>query len=99
MARFGPYVTAAEKKALAARELARLSKLTGGSVSPLIVEGRDIATTFWGQAWCKNLERYSDFATRLPRGRSYVRGGAVVDLQIAAGRIVARVAGSMLYTV
>lgn len=99
MSRFGPYVSAAEKRALAARELARLTKLTGGSVSPVTIEGRDIATTFWGQAWCKNLERYSDFATRLPRGRSYARNGSVVDLQITPGEIVARVAGSMLYTV
>jgi uncharacterized Zn finger protein len=96
---FGPYVSAAERRALAARELARLQKLTGGSVSPVTLEGRAIASTFWGQAWCTNLERYSDFASRLPRGRSYVRGGAVVDLQIAPGEITARVAGGMLYQV
>lgn len=99
MRRFWPYVSAAERRALAARELARLGKLTGGSVSPVTIEGREIATTFWGQAWCRNLERYSDFATRLPRGRSYVRNGAVVDLQIAPGEITARVSGSELYTV
>ena len=48
--------------------------------------GRTIAATFWGKAWCDNLERYSDFANRLARGRSYVRSGSVIDLQIAAGR-------------
>ena len=49
------------------------------------IDGRKIATTFWGASWCDNLERYGDFANRLPRGRSYVRNGAVVDLQIAPG--------------
>ena len=48
---------------------------------------RAIAKTFWGKAWCENLERYSDFANRLPRGRTYVRNGSVVDLQIAPGVI------------
>ena len=64
---------------------------------PVALDGRQIATTFWGQAWCKNLESYSDFANRLPRGRSYVRNGSVVDLQIARGEIAARVQGSSLY--
>lgn len=53
--------------------------------------------TFWGQAWCDNLESYSDFANRLPRGRTYVRNGSVVDLQIGAGKLTALVSGSSLY--
>ena len=47
------------------------------------VEGRKIASSFWGKSWCENLERYSDFANRLPRGRSYVRNGSVLDLNAA----------------
>ena len=54
-----------------------------------IIEGRTIVKTFWGKAWCENLERYSDYANRLPRGRTYVRNGSVVDLQIAPGEIQA----------
>jgi uncharacterized Zn finger protein len=65
----------------------------------VVIEGRKIATTFWGQAWCENLERYSDFANRLPRGRTYARNGSVIDLQIAAGAVKALVSGSHLYTV
>jgi uncharacterized Zn finger protein len=61
------------------------------------IEGRTIARTFWGKAWCDNLERYSDYATRLPRGRTYVRNGSVVDLQIAPGQVQAAVSGSRLY--
>jgi uncharacterized Zn finger protein len=71
----------------------------GHDVSPVLVQGRVIAKTFWGKSWCENLESYSDFANRLPRGRTYVRNGSVVDLQIAAGSIRAFVAGSELYEV
>ena len=80
-----PYVSAAERRQHASRELARLKK-TGRRTSPVMIEGRKIAKTFWGKAWCDNLERYSDFANRLPRGRTYVRNGSVIDLQIARGR-------------
>jgi uncharacterized Zn finger protein len=63
----------------------------------VVIEGRKIAATFWGRAWCDNLERYSDYATRLPRGRSYVRNQAVLDLQISPGLVRAVVSGSSLY--
>ena len=58
-----------------------------------------IAKTFWGKAWCENLESYSDFENRLPRGRTYVRNGSVVHLEIQPGRISALVSGSELYSV
>ncbi len=63
-------------------------------------DGSDCSpTTFWGKAWCANLEGYADFANRLPRGRTYLRNGSVLDLAIAEGRIEAYVAGSDLYRV
>jgi uncharacterized Zn finger protein len=93
-----PYVSAAEKRRNAEREVAKLRK-RGQSVSPVRIEGRTIAKSFWGQAWCANLERYSDYENRLPRGRSYVRNGSVVDLQIAKGKVAAAVAGSELYKI
>ncbi len=93
-----PYVSVAERRLRAARELARRGK-RGASVSPVCIVGRTIASTFWGKAWCDNLERYSDYASRLPRGRSYVRSGSVVDLQLAQGRVVAAVSGTELYDV
>lgn len=71
----------------------------GTAMSPVAITGRTIARTFWGKAWCDNLERYRDFAYRLERGRSYVRSGAVIDLQIEAGQIRALVSGSSLYEV
>ena len=93
-----PYVSVAERRRMAARELEKRKK-KGHAVSPVIIEGRTIAKTFWGKAWCDNLERYSDFANRLPRGRTYVRNGSVIDLQIAPGTIEALVSGSRIYKV
>ncbi len=93
---WAPYVPVAERRRKAAAEMAQLTK-KGHTISPVRIEGRAIATTVWGKAWCANLEAYSDYANRLPRGRTYVRNGSVVDLQIAPGRIEARVSGSSMY--
>jgi len=76
-----PRVSMAERKLQAQRKIQQLRK-KGHAVSPVNIQGRAIATTFWGKAWCENLERYSDFANRLPRGRTYARNGSVIDLQI-----------------
>ena len=100
MAYFGwkPYVPVAQRRQQAAACVKKLAK-KGLAVEPVIVEGRTIARTFWGKSWCENLERYSDYESRLPRGRSYVRNGSVVDLKIAKGEIAAMVSGSEVYTV
>lgn len=95
---YKPYVSVGQRRAQATREVARRTK-KGETVSPVRIEGRKIASTFWGEAWCTNLEGYSDFANRLPRGRTYVRNGSVVDLKINKGRIKALVSGSELYEV
>ncbi len=93
-----PYVSVAERRRKAAKKVAKMKK-AGREVSPIEIAGRKIVTTFWGDAWCKNLEAYSDYSNRLPRGRTYVRNGSVVDLQIEAGRVRALVSGSDLYKV
>jgi uncharacterized Zn finger protein len=95
---FTSYVSVGARRAQAARELAKLQK-KGRAIAPVVVEGRTIAGTFWGKAWCDNLERYSDYANRLPRGRSYVRNGSVLDLQVGPGRVTALVVGSTIYEV
>lgn len=93
-----PYIPVAERRRQALRQMeARRKK--GHDVQPVVIEGRTIAKTFWGKSWCENLERYSDYANRLPRGRTYVRNGSVVDLQVAAGAVTAHVSGSSLYEV
>jgi uncharacterized Zn finger protein len=93
-----PYISVAKKRRRAEREAANLKKRKHSS-APVKIEGRTIARSFWGQAWCANLERYSDYENRLPRGRTYVRNGCVVDLQIARGEVTAMVAGSDLYRI
>jgi len=95
---FKPYVSVAERRDGALREIARLKK-QGRAVSPVVIEGRKIARLFWGKAWCENLERYSDYANRLPRGRSYVCNGFVVDLTVSRGKVEALVRGSETYKV
>ena len=91
-----PYVPVAERRRKAAGAMARLTK-KGETMSPVVVLGRTIATTAWGQAWCANMESYSDYANRLPRGRAYVRNGSVIDLQITPGTVAAQVSGSTIY--
>lgn len=92
-----PSVQQQRQKAI--REGQRLAKL-GHKLSPVTaIEGRKIAATFWGKAWCQNLESYRDYEYRLPRGRSYVRHGAVLHLDVSAGKIAALVHGSEIYEV
>jgi uncharacterized Zn finger protein len=95
---FAPYVSVAERKRKAAKEVEKLKK-KGEICSPIVIEGRTVANTFWGKAWCKHLESYSDYSNRLPRGRTYVRNGSVIDLKVKEGEITALVSGSSIYKV
>lgn len=90
---YPPYVSVAERRAKAARKLKVLRK-KNPDIQPVVIEGRAIASTWWGKSWNQNLERYADFAYRLDRGRSYVRHGGVLDLRIEPGEIRALVQGS-----
>ncbi len=92
------YVPVAERRARALVEARKLAS-GGRKVEPVTIDGRAIASTFWGKAWCDHLESYSDFENRLPRGRAYARNGSIVDLQIEPGKIVALVSGSHLYRI
>jgi uncharacterized Zn finger protein len=97
---FRPYVPVAQRRAQAAAHALKLAKKEKRTLAPIEKTGRrTIADSFWGKAWCDNLEAYSDFANRLPRGRTYVRNGSVIDLQIARGKVTALVSGSEIYRV
>jgi uncharacterized Zn finger protein len=96
--RWPAYVPVAERRRKAELAMEKLRK-KGVTVSPVKLEGRVIAATFWGKAWCDNLESYRDYQNRLERGRTYVRNGSVVDLQIAPCEVTATVSGSELYKV
>jgi uncharacterized Zn finger protein len=93
-----PYVSAAERRRKAERHAAGLEK-KGHTLSPVIASRGAIARTFWGKSWCSNLEAYSDYSNRLPRGRTYCRNGSVIDLKISAGAVTAQVMGSNLYQI
>lgn len=91
---YSHYMSAAERKK---RNTAKATALD--DCEPVISKGRNVANTFWGKAWCTHIESFHDYANRLPRGRSYLRQGAVVDMKISEGKIRAQVLGSELYEV
>ncbi|MBN4050784.1 MAG: hypothetical protein COA82_06760 [Alkaliphilus sp.] len=96
MPRYGGYpkhITVAEKKAKAKKHIEKLRK-KNPDISPVTIEGRKIAKTWWGEAWNKNLEKYADYSNRIERGRAYVRHGSVLDLKIKKGSISALISGS-----
>jgi len=94
--RWKPYVPAAARRQAAERTVAKMRK-KGQTLSPVTASRGAIAKSFWGKAWCRNLERYSDYSNRLPRGRTYLRNGSVIDLKIGPGEVSAQVMGSSLY--
>jgi uncharacterized Zn finger protein len=96
--RWSPYVPVAVRRAKAMKKMQSMRR-KGVCVQPIEIEGRKIARTFWGAAWCTHLEQFSDFENRLPRGRTYVRNGSVCHLEILEGEIRAIVSGSKLYNV
>ncbi len=92
------YVSVAQRKAKADKAIAAAKK-KGTNYAPIAAFKGAPGKTFWGKAWCTNLASYSDYENRLPRGASYVRNGAVIDLQIDGGTVDAIVVGSSTYTV
>ena len=95
---WAPYVSVAERRRKAEQKMKALQK-KGVDVQPVTIEGRKIASSFWGEGWCEHLESFSDFENRLPRGRTYVRNGSVCHMAMTKGQIDAMVSGSELYKV
>jgi len=96
--RWGQYVPVAARRATARREMDRLRR-RGKHIHPIEIEGRTIARSFWGKGWCEHLESFSDYANRLPRGRTYARNGSVCHLDLQPTSVEAIVCGSELYNV
>jgi uncharacterized Zn finger protein len=88
----------AERRAKAAKKMDKLRK-QGVNIQPVVIEGKTIAKSFWGKAWCAHLDSFGDYSNRLPRGRTYVRNGSVCHLDVGKGKVEAIVSGSSLYTV
>jgi uncharacterized Zn finger protein len=97
-AQYKPYITVAKRQS-SIKNAQNKAQKTGKSYSPIEAYKGAIVKTFWGKAWSNNLEQYSDYESRLPRGRSYLRNGSVIDLQIKPGEVTAKVMGSKLYNV
>jgi uncharacterized Zn finger protein len=96
--RWKPYVPVSARRQKAQRTAGTLL-YKGQTLAPVRAGRGAIAKSFWGKAWCQNLERYSDDSNRLPRGRSYLRNGSVIDLKIGSGEVSAQVMGSRLYRI
>lgn len=95
---YKPYVPVGKRRLDGRKAVEKLQK-KGRVIEPLgaLSHRSKIATSFWGSAWCKHLESFSDYANRLPRGRTYVRNGSVLHLAIQPGEVKALVQGSDLY--
>ena len=93
-----PYVPVAKRRAEVKKKMEKLRK-KGKNIQPIEIQGRKITKSFWGNAWCTHLEKFSDFANRLPRGRTYVRNGSVCHLAIQKSLITAMVNGSEMYNI
>ena len=93
-----PYVSVGQRRAQARAKMDALRK-KGVDIQPVSIDGRKIAKTFWGEAWCDHLESFSDYENRLPRGRTYVRNGSVCHLEVKKGEILAKVSGSDMYNI
>lgn len=93
-----PYVPVAKRRKNGEKNATKLLK-KGEKIEPVKINGRTIAKSFWGKAWCEHLESFSDYANRLPRGRTYVRNGSVIHLSIDEGKVTAFVQGSDLYKI
>lgn len=87
------YVSVGQKKAKADKMLKKLQK-KNKNLLPVQIEGGTLASTWWGKSWNSNLESYADYSNRIGRGRSYVRHGSVLDLQISEGKVSSLVMGS-----
>ncbi len=93
-----PYVSVGQRQKRAEKAAAKAKK-SGKNYTPILAYGGAVAKTVWGKSWCANLEAYSDYANRLPRGATYVRNGSVIHLQLTTGAVHALVMGSSLYKV
>ncbi|MDR2762792.1 MAG: hypothetical protein LBB88_09345 [Planctomycetaceae bacterium] len=93
---WSPYVSVANKLANAKKFVA---KKLGSKAHPVKPSCSKIAKTFWGVAWCENLESYADYGNRIQRGKTYIRNGSVAHLEISTGKIKAYVAGSDTYQI
>ncbi|MFK7819984.1 MAG: SWIM zinc finger family protein [Planctomycetaceae bacterium] len=96
---YSEYVPVGVRIANAHLMAAEIAAEQGRTPEPLRANGKKLAKTFWGNAWCEHVECFSDYASRLPRGKTYLRNGSVTDFFVQPGTVEAVVAGSETYQV
>lgn len=94
---YNEYVPVAVRRERALKKMQQLMA-DGEEIQPIEpFKTRTIAKSFWGKAWCRHIEAFSDYSNRLPRGRTYVRNGSVCHLGIEQEVAQAMVSGSSMY--
>jgi hypothetical protein len=66
-------------------------RVEGGSIQSRSQRG-GFAANWWAKRWLSVLESYG-IGNRLQRGRSYARSGQVLNIDVQAGLVMARVQG------
>lgn len=87
-----PYISASDKTSFACRCAQILANEENRELHGASAHGKKVARTFWGYSWCRNIESWQDYESRLPAGRSLLRAGAVIDLILEKNLIKAFVA-------
>lgn len=83
-------MNAADLRKHAEEESLRLTG-EGRILRPVIPSGKNMAARFWGRAWMKHLARSETYGMRLAPGRTLLRAGCVIDLQVEEGLVNALV--------
>lgn len=71
----------------------------GRQLHPVQGSSRNLASHFWGRAWMKHLALCEAGGLCLAPGRTLLRHGCVLDLQLAPGRVEALVSAQELVEV
>ena len=71
----------------------------GVELHPVVSRSRKLATRFWGSAWMRHLAVCESGGLCLAPGRTLLRHGCVLDVQVAPGRVTALVSADALYDV
>lgn len=93
-----PYVRVKKRRETAESVAARLTA-EGEELQPARAHGKAIASSFWGRAWCRAIEDWQDYESRLPAGRSLLKNGGVIDLKLSENLALAQVVSDRLYQV
>ena len=96
---FGDSYVRVKKRRETAESIAARLTAEGEELQPVKAHGKAIASSFWGRVWCRAIEDWQDYESRLPAGRSLLKNGGVIDLKLSENRAQAQVVADRLYQV